>query len=163
MPAMNETRRWPAGLAQDALGVAWALSCVALLGSLYFSEVRGWQPGTLCWYQRISLWPLVLILGQAWFRKRPDVAAFVLPQVAAGTSVAVYQVLTQQVWRADGAVPTCMVNAEIGLGPVTIPLLSLAAHLAIGASLLVAWRRGAKRNADETTRRGVVVSAASAV
>ena len=138
---MLKTRRWPGKLAQDALLLAWGVSCAGLLGSLYFSEVRGFVPGALCWSQRVCLWPLVLILGLAWHQKRPDVAAFVLPQVGVGTLLATYQVVVQHFSRVDSSAtgPSCVVKAEIGLGPISIPMLSLAAHLVTGLLLLAAW------------------------
>jgi disulfide bond formation protein DsbB len=138
---MLRTRRWPDKLSQDALLLAWGASCAGLLGGLYFSEVRGFVPGALCWAQRVCLWPLVLILGLAWRARRPDVAAFVLPQVGVGTLLATYQVFVQHLSRVDPSAsgPSCMVKAEIGLGPISIPMLSLAAHLLTGLLLLAAW------------------------
>ena len=44
---------------------AWLVATLATAGSLYFSEVAGFAPCTLCWYQRIAMYPLVVILGAA--------------------------------------------------------------------------------------------------
>jgi disulfide bond formation protein DsbB len=141
---MLGTRRWPNNLSQDALVVAWAASCAGLVVSLYFSEVRGWMPCALCWYQRICLWPLALVLSLAWYRKRPDIITFVLPQVAVGTLIATYQILIQDFLHADvlGLCPTgpsCVTKVNVGLGPISIPMMSWAAHVATGLLLLAAW------------------------
>ena len=50
------------------LYIAWLVSTVATLGSLYFSEIRGFVPCELCWYQRILMYPLALILGIGTFQ-----------------------------------------------------------------------------------------------
>ena len=129
-------------LSPHALFLAWAFTCVGLLASLFLSEVRGWMPCALCWYQRICLWPLALILGLAWLRKREDLAGFVLPQVALGLAIAVYQVFIQEIAHRDvlglcPAGPNCATKFDVGLGPISIPMLSLAAFLAIGFLLVI--------------------------
>ncbi len=141
---MSLIRRWPDSLSRSALFVAWAASCAGLLVSLYFSEVRGWMPCALCWYQRICLWPLTLILPLALRIRRPDVAGFVLPQVAVGTLIATYQILIQDFLHADvlhlcPTGPSCVTKVDVGLGPISIPMMSCAAHLATGLLLLAAW------------------------
>ena len=52
-----------------ALWLAWAVALVATLGSLYYSEVAHFIPCTLCWYQRIAMYPLAIVLGIAAFRQ----------------------------------------------------------------------------------------------
>ncbi|MGH2475812.1 MAG: disulfide bond formation protein B, partial [Candidatus Limnocylindrales bacterium] len=47
----------------NALGLAWFVALLATGGSLYFSEVAGFTPCTLCWYQRIAMYPLVVVLA----------------------------------------------------------------------------------------------------
>lgn len=51
------------------LFVSWAASVLAMFGSLYFSEIRQYEPCTLCWYQRILMYPMVIILGIAVVKK----------------------------------------------------------------------------------------------
>ena len=54
---------------ENILFVAWAASIIAMLGSLFFSEIRQYEPCTLCWYQRILMYPLPIIIGIALIRK----------------------------------------------------------------------------------------------
>ncbi len=68
----------PSGRARvrDAVGdqgvpVAWLVALVATLGSLYLSEVAHFDPCRLCWYQRIAMYPLVVVLGVGWLRRDP--------------------------------------------------------------------------------------------
>ncbi|TBH20654.1 disulfide bond formation protein B [Thermus thermamylovorans] len=51
------------------LGFAWTVALVATLGSLYYSEVRLFLPCELCWYQRVFMYPLAVILGLALWRQ----------------------------------------------------------------------------------------------
>jgi disulfide bond formation protein DsbB len=143
---MHHAPRSLARLARHALLLAWGLACVSMLASLFLSEVRGWMPCALCWYQRICLWPLCLVLGMAWWRRRSDIVGFVLPQVAVGLAIATYQVFIQEFAHRDvlGLCPTgpnCATKVDVGLGPVSIPMLSLAAFVATGFLLLVALRQ----------------------
>ncbi|MEG0381222.1 MAG: disulfide bond formation protein B, partial [Kurthia sp.] len=44
---------------ENALLMIWVVALMATLGSLYFSEIRGYEPCELCWYQRIIMYPIV--------------------------------------------------------------------------------------------------------
>ena len=61
------------------LYIAWVVSLIAMFGSLYFSEMKGYIPCELCWYQRIFMYPLTLILGIGTFQNDSSVKKFVLP------------------------------------------------------------------------------------
>lgn len=75
---------------------AWFVSLVAMLGSLYFSEVQGFIPCELCWYQRIAMYPLVLILGIATFTNDTKAPRYVLPLSLLGGSISVLHYLEQK-------------------------------------------------------------------
>jgi len=64
---------------QYYLYLAWLVAVIATLGSLYFSEVRGFIPCELCWYQRILMYPLAVILGVAAFVEDDKCKRYVLP------------------------------------------------------------------------------------
>ena len=59
--------------------IAWGAALVATLGSLYFSFILKLEPCLLCWYQRIFMFPLVVIIGVGIYRKDIGLAAYVLP------------------------------------------------------------------------------------
>ena len=44
------------------LFLCWLVAGVSAMGSLFFSYIMGFAPCVLCWYQRIFLFPLVIIL-----------------------------------------------------------------------------------------------------
>lgn len=66
------------GIRQYTLYMAWMVAVVATLGSLYFSEIRGFIPCELCWYQRILMYPLSLILGIAAFYDEYKIKKYVI-------------------------------------------------------------------------------------
>src|SRR6476619_4106847 len=78
------------------VAAAWVVALLATLGSLYFSEIAKFTPCTLCWYQRIAMYPLVVLLGVATFRRRPSITgAAVL--VTIGAIIAAYHVALEWV------------------------------------------------------------------
>ncbi len=60
--------RTAGALTPNAIGMAWIVAMLATAGSLYFSEVAHYDPCRLCWYQRIAMYPLAIILAIAALR-----------------------------------------------------------------------------------------------
>lgn len=129
--------------ATSALYAAWLVALVATLGSLWFSEVRQFVPCTLCWYQRILMYPLSLILGIGAWREDVDVVRYALPLASLGAIVAGYHILEQRIpgfgiaEACRGGVP-CNVQYIDWLGFISIPMLSLAAFVLIIVALIAA-------------------------
>jgi len=123
-----------------ALAVAWT----ATLGSLYFSEVAGFKPCKLCWYQRILMYPLALLLPVGLVRRDRGLSWYVVPLALLGLLVSGYHVLLQKTnWFTDrcavaGEVP-CSSDYIYWLGFITIPVLSLTAFVLILLTA-TAWR-----------------------
>ncbi|HEX7171968.1 MAG TPA: disulfide bond formation protein B [Candidatus Limnocylindria bacterium] len=134
-----------------ALWLAVVVATVATAGSLYFSEVAGFVPCALCWYQRIAMYPLVLVLGIAALRGDVQVRRYVGPMAAIGAVISIYHIGVE---RLPG-LPTgsCSLEAPCDLiwverfGFITIPVMALAGFLAILALLFACAGRGA----DPTT------------
>ncbi len=78
---------------RSSLYLAWLISIVATLGSFYFGEGKGNIPCTLCWYQRICLFPLVFILGVAAYKDEIKIWHYVIYQIILGMGLAGYQML----------------------------------------------------------------------
>ena len=129
--------------------VAWLLACVSMLGSLFFSEVMDLAPCVLCWYQRICMYPLVLILPAALFPFDRRVARYAAPLSLLGFAIAVFHLLLiagyipESIKPCVKGIPCSEVQIQ-WLGFVTIPLLSAASFLAISVLLILAHRRSAK-------------------
>jgi len=123
------------------LGSAWLVTTVAMAGSLYLSDVAGLVPCLLCWYQRIAMYPLVLLLGVATVWTDGRVWRYALPLSVAGFLIAVYHVTIQ--YRPALAVVECSATAPCTsrylhvYGFVSIPVMAGAAFLLV-SGLLVA-------------------------
>ena len=121
---------------------AWFVSLIAMLGSLYFSEIEGFIPCELCWYQRISMYPLVLILGIATFKNDLQVPRYVLPLSLLGGSISVLHYLEQKVPGFGGIKPCvngvpCSYEYINWMGFITIPFLALIAFVLITIAMLI--------------------------
>jgi disulfide bond formation protein DsbB len=79
--------RLRAALAGQGVPLAWLVAVVATLGSLSLSEGVHLTPCRLCWYQRIAMYPLVVVLGVGWLRR--DAGARLTGAVLAGLGLAV--------------------------------------------------------------------------
>ncbi len=126
--------------------IAWAQAVVAVSGSLYMSEIAGFLPCLLCWYQRIAMYPLVVILGVGILRKERKLYQYVLPFSITGGLIALYHVLlyygvfpeSEQTCRAGVSCTTKYIEY---FGFVTIPLLSLLAFSLITACMIILYRK----------------------
>lgn len=72
---------------------AWLLSSILTLGSLYLSQILHYEPCVLCWYQRIFLFPLPIILGVALYKGFFQILPFVIAFPCLGVCFSSYQIL----------------------------------------------------------------------
>lgn len=127
------------------LYAAWVVAIAAMAGSLYFSEVRHFVPCTLCWWQRILMYPLVPLLGIATFRQDRGIWRYALPLSVVGLGTSTYHYLIQKV---PGFAPpaSCAIGVPCSaayinwFGFVTIPLLAGTAFLLITVALVLLAR-----------------------
>ncbi len=119
-----------------ALVVAWLTATLATLGSLYYSEIAGFEPCTFCWYQRIAMYPLSLILAIAAIGRDRRVWRFVAPIAAIGAAISAYHYLIQQFPElstgaaCSSGVP-CTAAYVWEFGFVSIPFMALVAFSVI--------------------------------
>jgi len=122
---------------------AWIVSMVATAGSLYLSEVLHFEPCRLCWFQRIFMYPQVILLGIAAYRNDRNVIPYILPLSFIGGSISVYHYAEQKIPALAKALP-CKVGIPCDFdylnwfGFLTIPLMCLIAFILIITFLLVA-------------------------
>jgi len=118
---------------------AWAVAVLATCGSLYFSEIAHLTPCSLCWYQRIAMYPLVFVLGVGAVRGDPGVWRYALPLATVGLLIAGYHVALEWQPALDvgmcGAGPPCSLRYFAVFGFVSIATMSGAAFLLILALL----------------------------
>ena len=67
-----------------SLQFAFITALAAMLGSLFYSEIAGYYPCPLCWYQRIAMYPLAVVLGVALWKSDYGVYKYLIPISAIG-------------------------------------------------------------------------------
>ena len=126
----------------NLLYIAWITAVVSMVGSLYFSEVLGLVPCSLCWYIRILMYPLVLIIGLGIIKKDRHFYDYALPLSVIGGAIALYQNLLYYNLISEQLTPctfgiSCVTRYISLLGFIDIPLLALFASIIITATLLI--------------------------
>ena len=127
----------------------WLIASVSALGSLFFSEIMGHAPCVLCWYQRICMYPLVLVLPAGLFPFDRNIVRYALPLSLLGLAIAFFHLLL-----VAGVIPEsikpCMQGIPctdvqiVWFGFISIPLLSALAFLATSALLVLTHLRSSK-------------------
>jgi len=131
---------------------AWLVALVATAGSLYFSEVKLFVPCSLCWWQRIIMYPQVLLLGVGAYLGDRTVIRYSLPLALIGMGVSAYHYLGQKfpqfmpLGACRGGAP-CDMQYINWLGFVTIPFLAFTAFTLIAVILSL------KLTGDSAARR----------
>ena len=110
------------------LGAVVAATCMA--GSLYFSEVADFIPCTLCWYQRIAMYPLALILAIAAVRRDRSVRYYVVPLASIGAAISLYHYVIE--WFPETETGVCSTTIPCSVqwfdpkfGFVSLPFMAL--------------------------------------
>lgn len=126
----------------QALALAAVVALVATLGSLYLSEVADFVPCRLCWFQRISMYPLVVVIGVGAIRRDGGCRLPAAILASIGAAISVWHLLIERYPNLDGG--SCDVSAPCSfkwveeLGYLTIPGMALSGFLAILVLLAVA-------------------------
>lgn len=121
--------------------LAWVIALVATVGSLFFSEVMGLPPCILCWYQRIAMYPLVLVIGAGIIMRDVRMKYYALPLCLTGLAISVYHNLLYYGIIPESIVPctagiSCTSRQIEWLGFITIPLMALTAFAVLALCLL---------------------------
>jgi len=126
------------------LWLVFLVSSIATAGSLFFSEIAGFVPCELCWYQRICMYPLALLTLLAALANDYRVARYLLPLPVIGAGISVYHLLVEN--GVVNEAQSCKISAPGGcaikwineFGYVTIPTLALTGFALVFAFLLMA-------------------------
>ncbi len=129
--------------------VAWLVAAISTLGALFLGEIMHLPACVLCWYQRIFMFPLALILPIGLFPYDAKVVRYALPPAVTGWLVAAFHqllvagVIPERIKPCAQGVP-CTEKVIEWFGFLTIPLLSVAAFSTIIALLVITLFRGSK-------------------
>ena len=145
-----------------ALYVALLAAWTAMLGSLYFSEVRGFLPCILCWYQRILMYPLAGLIAFGILRRDWHLPFLVLPFSLFGQGISTYHYLLEKT-TIFGAPTACQAGVSCitpwinWFGFITIPFLAMIAFLIITIAMLTAYYGDQPDESQQTPARWPVV------
>ncbi len=131
----------------NAIIFSFVAALIAMSGSLFYSEVAGYAPCTLCWYQRILMYPQVFLLGLALLRKSRDIIPYALLLSGIGAVIAGYHYLLQigiapeLPCAATGYSAACSQRFILTFGYITIPMMAFSAFALIVLLMLVSRRK----------------------
>ena len=126
--------------------LSFLISLIATLGSLFFSEIMNFIPCSLCWYQRIFMYPLVFLLGVNLLFPDDKIFKYAFPLVVVGWIISVYhnllmlKIIPENLSPCVQGVP-CSVDYLNWFGFITIPLLSFFAYTSILILLIMLKRK----------------------
>ncbi len=121
---------------------AFLVALTATSGSLFYSEIAGYQPCVLCWYQRIFMYPEVILLGMALWKKDKSIVNYSIALSSIGALIAAYHYLLQigvvsgVACGVVGYSVSCAKVFVLVFGYIGLPLMALTAFLLIITSLI---------------------------
>ena len=132
-----------------ALYLAWALALGGFCISVFFGEILQHEPCPLCWYQRIALFPLAIILGIAAYRNDRGIVSYTLPLAILGGMTALFQILQIHfpILQETGICSlgeSCSETVFTLFGFLDLPTLSAIGFILIAALLWIARKRSAQ-------------------
>jgi disulfide bond formation protein DsbB len=141
-----------ADVERNALWLGWLVAAVTTAGSLYYSLGAHFTPCELCWYQRICVYPLSVVLLIAAIRRDHSVWRYAVPPTLIGIAIAAYH-SQLQAWPTQqtfcSATVPCTTRYVWEFGFVSLPLMDLAALLFVAAMLALV------RSSEVLEREGV--------
>ncbi|MFJ8219805.1 disulfide bond formation protein B [Bacillus cereus] len=136
------------------IAIAWTIDTSAMLISLIFSEWMKLPPCDLCWYQRMAMYPLVLILGIGMYRKDPNVSIYAFPFACIRLIISVYQITIQAFPTSEMKICSVGVSCTEDylnlFGFISIPMLSFVGFLAI---IILLYIKPDKETKEQITQR----------
>lgn len=129
--------------------LSFLLATVATAGSLYASNMLGWEPCRMCWFQRILMYPLVVVLGVGILFNDEDTRDYAIPLAMIGLPISLYHTLLQRYDHFESAgcsvtsVSCETVDISFHFGYITLPVMAFTAFLGI---LILMWKFNEKRD-----------------
>jgi len=122
--------------------IVWSMALVGTVGSLILSEVMGYPPCILCWYQRIFMYPLIFVVGAGILMRDENMEYYALPLSAGGLLISIYHNLLYYGIIPESIGPcsvgaSCTQNQAVWFGFITIPFMSMIAFIIINGILLI--------------------------
>ena len=126
-------------LGDKAIWLAWIVALVATVGSLIYSEIAHFEPCRLCWFQRIAMYPMALVLLVGAIRREFQVKFYALPLALIGLGISIYHYIVQRFPNLEGGAcdpdnPCSAILVDI-FGFISIPFMAGAGFIVIAVLL----------------------------
>lgn len=140
-------------ISKNGLVLMLIVALTAMAGSLFFSEVSGWAPCKYCWIQRIFMYPQVVLLAIALWKKDRTVARYILALSIIGALYAAYHYYIQMydiiasplnpATPCDASGESCVKTPFTEFGYITVPMMALTAFTLniLGSVLMLQKKR----------------------
>ncbi len=138
-------------LAKHSIVLSFFIALISTTGSLLYSEVLGFQPCVLCWYQRIFIYPQAMLLGLALWKKDRGIAPYSIALALISGAIGIYHYYGQMFnpsalpCAVIGLTPACSQRFIVEFGYITIPMMSITASVMIVVLMLTHKWRNAER------------------
>jgi disulfide bond formation protein DsbB len=134
---------------RSLLYICWIVSLACVAGSLFFSEILKLPPCELCWYQRIFIYPLALMLPIGIVRQDLNIRLYALALLVPGSIISIYHNLIYYDLIEKPLTPckagvSCTDRSFEFFGFIGIPLMSLVAFLVMIVLILVCFKKEKK-------------------
>ena len=143
-PSLSSRAKLIIFLQDYGVQLAFGPALAALLGSLYFSEIAGFEPCRLCWFQRILMYPLTALILVGIFNYDELLPKYILPLSLTGMGVSTYHIMVEN--HVFGGASVCSVGVSCAIkyvdlfGFITIPVMAFTAFALISALMIgVSW------------------------
>lgn len=130
-------------LSKHGILIAFKIAVISMLASLFYSNVAGFAPCELCWFQRIFMYPLVVLLGMALWKKDVKIVEYALPLSVIGFIISLYQNYIyyfnnglDAYCQAGGTLVSCVKRYVFEFGYISIPIMALTGFALIIIFLL---------------------------
>jgi len=126
-------------ITKNSILLAFIVALTSTLSSLYYSELAHFAPCDLCWFQRIFMYPLVILLGMALIKKKAEIIDYSLGLVMVGALISLYHnyiYYTAQTTSFCSIAAPCTQRYITSFGYISIPLMALTAFLMVALLLI---------------------------
>lgn len=146
-----------AWISAHGLGLMFTVALLATLGSLFFSDIAGWNPCKDCWFQRIFMYPQVVLLFVAMWKRDKAIAPYILAMCLIGMVIAAFHYAEQVELALHPVDPKTLIPCDSSgescaatqihftFGYITIPMMALTAFILNALGTVFVMRAGEKR------------------
>ena len=152
LPSIKHNIRLDNFIRNWGVPLTFIIALTATLGSLFYSEIAGYPPCELCWYQRIFMYPQVLLLGLASWRKENNIIRYSLILTVIGFIIATYHSYIAYAGSSSAACSavaftgiSCLRRYVLTFNYITIPIMAASAF-ALMIVILLNVNKIRKRN-----------------